>query len=71
VKKAVIIVRLDEETKTDLKDFAEELGLTMSSLINGQIKMLLRDGKIYYSNERRNNFYLMRRDARRKSLSGD
>lgn len=42
-------VKIDVETKRMLKQFADELGVPVSSLVNGTIKQMLRDRKVTFS----------------------
>ena len=42
-------VKIDAKTKQSLKEFAAEVGVPVSSLINGTIKQMLRDRKVVFS----------------------
>ena len=42
-------VKIDTQTKQSLKDFANELGVPVSSLVNGSIRQMLRDRKVTFS----------------------
>jgi antitoxin component of RelBE/YafQ-DinJ toxin-antitoxin module len=42
-------VKIDVKTKQSLKDFAAELGVPVSSLVNGSIKQMLRERKVVFS----------------------
>ena len=57
-KEELVIVRFDKKTKQELKAFSKEIGMTMSAVIYAQVRMILRDGKIFYSAERRQNAFL-------------
>ena len=45
-KNAVINIKTDPATKRDLQALAKELGLSVSTLINADIRRLLRERKI-------------------------
>ena len=42
-------VKIDVQTKQSLKDFAAEIGVPVSSLVNGSIRQMLRDRKVAFS----------------------
>jgi antitoxin component of RelBE/YafQ-DinJ toxin-antitoxin module len=42
-------VKIDAETKKSLKEFANELGVPVSFLVNGSIKQMLRDRSVTFS----------------------
>ncbi len=42
-------VKIDVQTKQSLKDFADELGVPVSSLVNGSIRQMLRERKVVFS----------------------
>jgi antitoxin component of RelBE/YafQ-DinJ toxin-antitoxin module len=42
-------VKIDTETKQSLKEFAHELGVPVSSLVNGSIKQMLRDRSVTFN----------------------
>lgn len=42
-------VKIDEKTKQSLKEFAAEVGVPVSALVNGSIKQMLRDRKVTFS----------------------
>lgn len=44
-------VKIDPKLKQELREFAAELGIPMSSLINGAIKQILRDRRITFDLE--------------------
>ena len=46
---AIINVKIDPETKAQLKAFASQVGLPVSALLNAQIKQMLRTGKVEFS----------------------
>ncbi len=41
-------IKIDSKIKQELKDFAAELGVPMSSLVNGAIKQILRNRKVTF-----------------------
>lgn len=43
---AVLNVKTDPKTKQQLKVFAAQMGLTVSALINAQIRQMLRSGEV-------------------------
>lgn len=46
---SIINIKTDPKTKQQLKDFAAQLGLPVSALINAQIRQMLRTGKVELS----------------------
>lgn len=42
-------VKIDAKTKQSLKEFAAEVGVPVSSLVNGTIRQMLRDRKVVFS----------------------
>ena len=46
---AIINVKIDPETKAQLKVFAAQVGLPVSALLNAQIKQMLRSGKVEFT----------------------
>lgn len=46
---ATINIKVDPETKQQVQEFAAELGLPVSAIINAQLKQMLRDRKIELS----------------------
>ena len=46
---AIINVKIDPDTKAQLKAFASQVGLPVSALLNSQIKQMLRTGKVEFS----------------------
>jgi antitoxin component of RelBE/YafQ-DinJ toxin-antitoxin module len=46
---AILNIKTDPETKEQLKDFAAQLGLPVSALMNAQIKQMLRTNKVELS----------------------
>ncbi len=42
-------VKIDTQTKQSLKEFAAEVGVPVSALVNGSIKQMLRDRKVVFS----------------------
>ena len=42
-------VKIDTQTKQSLKEFADELGVPVSSLVNGSIRQMLRDRRVTFS----------------------
>ncbi|MBI1857174.1 hypothetical protein HYS01_02785 [Candidatus Saccharibacteria bacterium] len=43
---SVISIKTDPKTKKELQGFAESLGMTVSGLINAQVRQMLRDRKV-------------------------
>lgn len=46
---AILNIKVDPETKLQLKAFAAKVGLPVSALMNAQIKQMLRTGKVEFS----------------------
>ncbi len=46
---AIVNIKTDPNTKKQLKDFAAQVGLPISALLNAQIKQMLRTGKVEFS----------------------
>lgn len=42
-------VKIDSQVKRELRDFANEVGVPVSSLINGSIRQMLRDRRVVFS----------------------
>ncbi len=42
-------IRLDEETRRELKDFAAQIGIPASSLVNANIRQMLRARKVTFN----------------------
>lgn len=51
--KTVINVKADKEVKRNAKKIAEELGLSLSAIVNAQLKQFVRDREVYFSAKRR------------------
>jgi len=49
--KTILNIKTDPDTKQQLKEFAAELGVPVSAIMNAQIKQMLRDRKIVLSTE--------------------
>jgi antitoxin component of RelBE/YafQ-DinJ toxin-antitoxin module len=43
---AILNIKTDPETKQQLKEFAAQMGLPVSALINAQIRQMLRTGEV-------------------------
>lgn len=46
---ATLNIKVDPRTKQEIQDFAAELGIPVSAMINAQIKQMLRDRSIVLS----------------------
>ncbi len=51
MSKIIVNFKTDPKTKKELKEFAAELGLPMSAIINAQIKDMLRKRRLVLSTE--------------------
>ena len=60
MQKALLYIKLDAEIKRELQEFAAEIGVPVSVLMNAQIKQLLRDRKVTLSAELEPTPYLER-----------
>lgn len=49
MNKTILNIKVDPETKQQIQDFAAELGMPVSVIMNAQIKQMLRDRKIILS----------------------
>ena len=49
MKSAIINVKTDSKTKQAAQKLAEEIGLSLSAVINGQLKQFVRDQAITFS----------------------
>ena len=49
IKDAVIILKIDPQTKQDAQAIAEELGFSLSSLINAFLKQLIRNKQVTFT----------------------
>ncbi len=47
--KAVLNIKTDPQTKQQIQEFAAELGLPVSVIMNAQLKQMLRDRKVVFS----------------------
>jgi antitoxin component of RelBE/YafQ-DinJ toxin-antitoxin module len=48
-KSTTMNIRMDEETRQDLKDFAARLGIPASSLVNASIRQMLRAQEVTFT----------------------
>ena len=51
-------IRIDEDTRKELKDFAAEIGMPATSLVNACIKQMLRTREVTFSTALRPTPYL-------------
>jgi len=51
MNKTILNIRTDPQTKLQIQEFAAELGVPVSVIMNAQIKQMLRDRKIILSTE--------------------
>lgn len=58
MKTTTLNVKIDVKTKQSLKDFAAEIGVPVSSLVNGSIKQMLRERKVIFSTKLEPTAYL-------------
>jgi antitoxin component of RelBE/YafQ-DinJ toxin-antitoxin module len=49
--KTILNIKTDPQTKQQIQEFAAELGIPVSVIMNAQIKQMLRDRKIILSTE--------------------
>lgn len=47
--KIIINVKTDVKVKKDAQKIAEELGLSLSAVVNAQLKQFVRDRSVYFS----------------------
>lgn len=60
MNKTIINIKTDPETKEQIQEFAAELGVPVSVIMNAQIKQMLRDRKIVLSTELEPTPYLVK-----------
>jgi antitoxin component of RelBE/YafQ-DinJ toxin-antitoxin module len=58
--KTILNIKTDQSTKKELQQFAEELGVPVSVIMNAQIKQMLRDRKVILSTELEPTPYLVK-----------
>jgi antitoxin component of RelBE/YafQ-DinJ toxin-antitoxin module len=58
--KTILNIKTDPGTKQQIQEFAAELGVPVSVIINAQIKQMLRDRKIVLSTELEPTPYLVK-----------
>jgi antitoxin component of RelBE/YafQ-DinJ toxin-antitoxin module len=58
--KTILNIKTDPSTKQQLQEFAAELGIPVSVIMNAQIKQMLRDRKIVLSTELEPTPYLVK-----------
>ena len=58
--KTILNIKTDPQTKLQIQEFAAELGVPVSFIINAQIKQMLRDRKIVLSTELESTPYLVK-----------
>jgi antitoxin component of RelBE/YafQ-DinJ toxin-antitoxin module len=58
--KTILNIRTDPQTKLQIQEFAAELGVPVSVIMNAQIKQMLRDRKIVLSTELEPTPYLVK-----------
>ncbi len=58
--KTILNIKTDPQTKQQIKEFAAELGVPVSVIMNAQIKQMLRDRKILLSTELEPTPYLVK-----------
>ena len=58
--KTILNIKIDPETKVQIQEFAAELGVPVSVIMNAQIKQMLRDRKIVLSTELEPTPYLVK-----------
>ena len=58
--KTILNIKTDPQTKLQLQEFAAELGVPVSVIMNAQIKQMLRDRKIVLSTELEPTPYLVK-----------
>ena len=58
--KTILNIKTDPQTKLQIQEFAAELGVPVSVIMNAQIKQMLRDRKIMLSTELEPTPYLVK-----------
>ena len=58
--KTLLNIKTDPDTKVQIQEFAAELGVPVSVIMNAQIKQMLRDRKIVLSTELEPTPYLIK-----------
>ena len=60
MNKTILNIKTDPQTKQQIQEFAAELGVPVSTIMNAQIKQMLRDRKIVLSTELEPTPYLVK-----------
>ena len=58
--KTILNIKTDPQTKQQIQEFAAELGVPVSVIMNAQIKQMLRDRKVVLSTELEPTPYLVK-----------
>lgn len=58
--KTILNIKTDPSTKRQIQDFAAELGVPVSVILNAQIKQMLRDRKVVLTTELEPTPYLVK-----------
>lgn len=58
--KTILNIKTDPKTKLEIQEFAAELGIPVSVIMNAQIKQILRDRKIILTTELEPTPYLVK-----------
>ena len=58
--KTILNIKIDPQTKRQIQEFAAEMGVPVSVIMNAQIKQMLRDRKIVLSTELEPTPYLVK-----------
>lgn len=60
MNKTILNIKTDPQVKQQIKEFAAELGVPVSVIMNAQIKQMLRDRKVVLSTELEPTPYLVK-----------
>ena len=69
---AVINIKTDKDLKTEIKKVASDLGISVSALINGYLKQVVRSQKVIFTIEEKPSKYLIEaiKQARKERKEG-
>lgn len=73
MKTAVINVKIDEKVKKKAQSLAEELGFSLSSLVNAYLKNFIEEKTVYFTRNEKPSVYLRQamKEAEEEKKGGD
>ena len=69
---AIINIKTDKNLKKDVQGIANELGVSVSALINGYLKQVVRSQKVIFTTDEKPSKYLIKaiQEARKQRKEG-